>query len=263
MVVAMSCNSKWYYYLVVNIYSLLKSNSKIKKIYLLVETEDINDIKYLSNVRDKFNVEFVLINFNKHCNKYLEDDCPNANTIYSNFCFSRLMLADFVEEDYVLYLDTDAIVINDISHLWDYDLDGYYLLGCRDYGVESHNYLKNLELKGKYVNSGVVLFNLKLIRKEKLIKKWFSLINSQKLLYPDQDALNIICTEKEIYIPSMYNYSHGVTKQVISRDLIKIIHYAGPKDPWVADKWNAEIWYDAEEKFYKEIVEAKEKVLFI
>lgn len=52
----MSCNLKWYYYLLVNIYSLLKSNSKIKKIYLLVETEDINVIKYLSNVRDKFNV---------------------------------------------------------------------------------------------------------------------------------------------------------------------------------------------------------------
>lgn len=263
MVIAMSCNTNWYYYLVVNLYSLLNSNKKVKKIYLLVETEDINDIKYLSKLKERFNVEFVLIDFNKHCNKYLKDGCPNANTVYSNFCFSRLMLADFVSEDKVLYLDTDAVVIKDISHLWDYNLDNHYLLGVRDYGVESHDYLKSLNIKGKYVNSGVLLFNLKMVREENLISKWFDIINTKKLLYPDQDALNLVCCEKEIYIPSMYNYAFTVTKEVLQQDLIRVIHYAGSKTPWIADRWNAEVWYNIEEVFYHDIALGNEPNLFI
>lgn len=254
MIVAMSCNKNWYNYLVVDIYSMLKFSKNIKKIYLFVETDRINDIKYLDLVQKKFNIEIVLIDYNKICYKYLSYDSPNKGSVYSDFCFSRLILADYVIEDKILYLDTDAIVRNDISHLWDYDMSDYYVMGVRDYGVMDNNYLDSLNLSGRYINSGVVMFNLRKIREDNIVSKWFDIINTRKLLYPDQDALNIICTDYELYISSMYNFIDGVTLSVVNLKLTKIFHYAGPKTDWVCDRFFSEEWYDSEELFYNEIV---------
>ena len=86
MVVAMSCNENWYKYLVVDIYSLLKFTNSVKKIYLLVETEDINDIEHLDKVKKFFDVEIVLLNFHKFSFNYLSESSPNINTRFTKFC---------------------------------------------------------------------------------------------------------------------------------------------------------------------------------
>ena len=258
MILALSCTENWYYYLVVNLYSLLKAN-KVKKIYLLLETDKIKEVPYLKQLQKMFKVEFVVININKHQNNYIKEGCPNANTIYSNMCFSRLMLADFVKEDKVLYIDTDALVLKDISYVWDIDNTDYYVIGVKDYGVINIDYLETLHLSGRYINSGCVVFNLKKIREDGIVQKWFDVVNDRELRFPDQDALNIVCTDHELYIPSVFNYGYGCMVDVMVPELLKVVHYLGPKDPWVADKLFAELWYDADEKFRKEIVHAKPK----
>lgn len=251
----MGCTKDWYKYLVVDVYSLLKFNTNVKKIYLFLETGDIKKIKYLEQIRNKYNVEINIINFSNYMDKYLDDKSPNKDTIYSNFCFSRLVLSDFIKEDKVIYLDTDTIVRKDISRLWKLNIDDYYVAGVKDYGVMDDNYLQSLNLSGKYINSGVVLFNLNKIRKDKIVDKWFKLINSKKLLYPDQDALNIICSDYELYLPSMYNFINNVTLEVVNKNLTKIYHYAGPKTNWIADRFYAEEWFDSEEMFYNEFID--------
>ena len=257
MIVAMSCNEAWYKYLVVDLYSLLFFTPNIEKIYLFLETDNIDEVKYLKDLKNRFNVEFVLINYNNFCDKYLSITSPNRDTLYSNFCFSRLILADFIKEDKVIYLDTDAIVRRDISRIWNIDINDYYVIGVKDYGVMCDGYLDSLNLSGKYINSGVVVFNLEKIRKDNIISKWFDIINNKKLLYPDQDALNIVCTDYEYYIHSMYNFINNATLDVVNKELVKIYHYAGPKNNWLADRFYAEEWYDSEELFYKDIVKGQ------
>lgn len=253
MILALSCTENWYYYLVVNLYSILKNN-KVRKIYLLLETNNAKDVKYLKKLSKKYKVEFVVININKYQNNYLKENCPNAGTVYTNMCFSRLMLADFVKEDKVLYIDTDALVLKDVSYVWNLDITDYYVIGVKDYGVINIDYLETLNLSGRYINSGFVVFNLKKIREENIVQKWFEIVNSRPLEFPDQDALNIVCTDHEMYIPSMYNYGYGCMMNVMVNELIKVVHYLGEKDPWVADKIYAEFWYNVEEEFIKEIV---------
>ncbi len=259
MIVAMSCNENWYKYLVVDIYSLLRFTKNVKKIYLLVETEKINDIKYLDLIQKKFPVEIELINYNNIIKNYLVENSPNRGTIFTDFCFARLILADYVKEDRVIYLDTDAIVRKDISHLWNIDITNYYVCGVRDYGVMADDYLASLQLSGRYINSGMVLFNLKKIREDKIISQWFNLINNKELRYPDQDALNIVCTDHELYLPSMYNFIHNVTVPVFNQALIKVFHYAGEKNAWVADRFYGEEWYDSAEMFYDEIIKMSDE----
>lgn len=97
-----------------------------------------------------------------------------------------------------------------------------------------------------------------MIREDDIMNKWFDIVNREVLHFPDQDALNIVCQHKELYLPSMYNsceYGYfRITMQVINDSLIKVFHYAGDKSHWVADRLFAEEWYDAEEKFYNEFV---------
>lgn len=254
MVVAMSCNKKWYKYLLVDIYSLLKFTKDVEKIYLLVETDNIKDIDYLDRIKKFFDVELVLIDFNKICCNYLSNNSPNKHTKFTEFCFARLVLADVVEEDKVLYLDTDTIVRGDISHLWDIDITDYYVAGVKDYGVIDCDYLQKYDYKGKYINSGVVLFNLKKMRKDGIVQKLFDLINSVELYFSDQDAINFVCENYILYIPSMYNFAYHVTLEVLNRDLVKVYHYAGDKSDWVVDRFYAEEWYDSEELFFNDIV---------
>ena len=254
MIIAMSCTKNWFKYLVVNIYSLLYFNKTVKTIYLFVDANDISEIKYLDKVQSKFNVEIKIINIENILDNYLSPTSPNRDTEYSNLCFTRLLLANYIPDSKVLYLDTDTIVRKDISRIWDLDLEDNYVAGVKDYGVYADNYLESLNLSGKYINSGVVIFNLDKIREDNIIDKWFEIANTRKLRYPDQDALNIICTDKEIYLPSMYNFINNVTLEVVNNSLTKIYHYAGPKEYWLADRFCAEEWYDSEEIFYNDIV---------
>lgn len=256
LIIAMSCTKDWYHYLMVDIYSLLECTKNVKKIYLLIETNDINDVPYLKKINEKYNVEFKLINLNEYLIRNLSTNSPNRDTIYSNFSFGRLLLPDIVEEDKAIYIDTDAIVRKDISNVWKYDISNYYAAGVRDYGIIEDNIINIYGIKGKYINSGFVVFNLKKIREDNVKQRWFTLINGKKLVYPDQDALNIVCQYSEKYLPSMYNSCEyagdRITMEPVNKSLIKVYHYAGPKEYWVTDRLYGEEWYDAEEHFYNE-----------
>lgn len=257
LVIAMSSTKNWYHYLMVDIYSLLECTKSVKKIYLLIETTEINDVPYLKQIIQKYrNVEFKIINSHDYLINNLSSNSPNLNTTFSDFTFVKLLLPDIVEEDKVLYIDTDAIVRKDISNVWKYDISNCYAAGVKDEGAIRENILKRYGIKGKYINCGFVLFNLRKIRNDNVKDMWFSLINEIGLLLPDQDAFNIVCQHNEMYLPSIYNscecYGNRVTMEPINQSLIKVYHYAGSKEYWVVDRLYGEEWYDAEEKFYNE-----------
>ena len=252
MVVAMACTENWYHYSAVNIYSLLKTTKEVQKIYLLLETDNINDIPELKKVVEKYPVELKIINFNNIFDSLVEKRNVNRNTIFSNFTFARLALPSIVEENKILYIDTDAIVLKNIYNMWRIDIEKYYLAGCKDIRAFDYGVKKRINIEEKYVNAGIIIMNLKKMREDNIQKKCFNIINEKKLLFPDQDALNIVCQDKILYIPSMYNFAPGTTSNVICREQIRIIHYTDYKKYWLVDKPYSELWYDVEEKFYDE-----------
>ncbi len=253
MVIAMSCTRDWYHYLMVAIYSLLGCTRSVKKIYLILDTDKVEEIENLDNIKKKYSdVEFVIINFNNFLFKKIQSSSPNLNSIYSNFCFAKIMLSDIVSENKVLYIDTDAIVKRDISNLWNYKIDDYYIAGVKDFGIFTRGTEDVLEISRDYINSGVVLFNLEKMRLDGVQDKILAIINSRELRYPDQDALNIVCHNHILMLPSIYNHSDDFSLEARNQDLIKIYHFAGPKDFWVTNKLYAEEWYEMEEKFCNE-----------
>ena len=160
-------------------------------------------------------------------------------------------------EDKVIYLDIDTVVVDDIYRLWFWDIGDTYGAGCRDQ-VTTSVYFRDLGVDGKYINTGVMLLNLKKIREDGIIKDMFEILNNKELKFPDQDAFNIVCQHNMTYLPSMYNQAYCVTNPMGLFERAKIFHMAGPKEHWLENNVFSEAWYDAEEEFFFKYVH-KEK----
>ena len=97
-----------------------------------------------------------------------------------------------------------------------------------------------------------MVLNLNKIRNDHLIQKLFDYINTHKLVYPDQDAFNIICVQQTCHIPSMYNCANLVIKQVIDYKKSVIFHYPGDKRYWITDRMYTEEYFEEYYDFCKE-----------
>ena len=133
--------------------------------------------------------------------------CPNESAYCSPYTLIRL-LADLVDgiPDRMLYLDADIMFNRDIRLLWDIDIEGYEYAAARDhYG----KYLIN----PNYINAGVLLFNMKEMRKTGILEKAREQLRKKKLVFADQSAL-IRSTTKKKMLPQRFNdqkFLHGHT----------------------------------------------------
>lgn len=162
--------------------------------------------------------------------------------------YYRLLLIDYIPQEvkWILYLDTDIIVKKNLSHLFKISLETEYIAACEDIGMKQADEIrKDVFSKLRflendfYFNSGVILFNLELIRKKFTTDDFLNIIMNKKdmITYHDQDVLNYIFKNhvkkiSESYNCRIYVYSKE-TRQKALEDAY-LIHY-GPK-PWLSDK---------------------------
>lgn len=150
--------------------------------------------------------------------------------------------------DRVLYLDPDIIVNGSLAELYNIPLDGYYFAAASHNGkVMRFINGKRLDLKKEcpYINSGVLLMNLDLLRKEQKYEDVFAYIEKKKskLLLPDQDVISGLYGERilklDTYIYNMtdrlYRYDRILGKRRSFewfKDNSVIFHYCGKNKPW-------------------------------
>ncbi len=146
------------------------------------------------------------------------DNCPNENAYCSPYTLLRLF-ADKIPEipDKLLYLDVDILFNREPELLYDVDVEGYEYAAARDH------YGKYL-LNPNYINAGVLLFNMKEIRKTGLFEKARHLIKTKKLLFADQDAVYRSTTRKKM-LPQKYNDQKFLHKTTIVRHFSKRLFY--------------------------------------
>jgi len=228
MIVAMCCTRNWYIYLLTSVYALLKHND-VKKIYLFIEDDTI---PYLTDKR----ITYINVN---GIPEYITPNSPNYKTKYTKLSYTRCYFSKLIKCDKILYVDVDALVIDDIKELWNMDFENKVLIGTKEPGEWS----KHLGIDGmddKYINSGVLLMNLKAIREQKLDDKMIQLLNTKWYCFPDQDVINIVCKDKIKYVSNIYN-STETTGMV---DNAKIIHYIRERKGWVKGCPRSEVWFN-------------------
>lgn len=134
-------------------------------------------------------------------------DWDNGHSYYTKHVFFRLFI-DLLPSniDRVLYLDSDIIVRNHLSELWDIDLSGFAVAGAPDASEQgfSHGFVRGNDV---YFNAGVLLMNLTYWRENHCKDILFSYINEHRaeLRLNEQDAMNIIFKETKKHLDIKYN----------------------------------------------------------
>jgi lipopolysaccharide biosynthesis glycosyltransferase len=180
-------------------------------------------------------------------------DLKLSQSYFSRMIYARLLipfvLPPVVEK--VLYLDCDVVVEGDLAALWDFDLGEKALLAVRDRigSVSSVGDLQNYRELGiapdtKYLNSGVLLMNLRKWRDTKISERVLDYLKRHtELMQMDQEGLNAILFDDWGELPFRWNWQipwrmhrRGRRKmQWVPEDNVKhIIHFTTAEKPWLA-----------------------------
>jgi len=206
----------------------------------------------------------------------------NNKDNFSQDIYTRLFIPIYLKNTpKIIYADADMIFTDDLSDAFNQDLKKYYLAAVKDVyvneSIKNGKYDKRIGKKffNKYFNSGFLIMNLDLMRKNNMVEKF---IEEAKNKYElgDQDTLNKCCIGKVKFLPFSYNtYYHFVKKPnkakefslLGKKELIlnpKVIHYVGSDKPWKMKKFydkSNRIWWKYAKKSFAKVKQNKKYIL--
>ncbi len=144
------------------------------------------------------------------------DGSPNEDCYCSPYTLIRLF-ADLVPQipEKILYLDIDLLFNRDIRLLYDIDISDYEYAAAPDhYGKLILFFLR------RFINAGVMLFNMKKCRESGLFKKSRELIKTKKLMFADESAL-VRSTTKQLKISQRFNDQKFLYRKTVIRHFSK------------------------------------------
>ncbi|MDR3253697.1 MAG: glycosyltransferase family 8 protein [Endomicrobium sp.] len=167
--------------------------------------------------------------------------------------YYRLLLPQILFDiDKIIYSDIDVVFNLNLQELDSIDVNSYYIAGVKDFNKKNfknklwNKYnIHNINDNGQYINSGILVMNLKKIRQDNIDKKWLYFVK-ENFPFHDQDIINVSCKGKILFLPSEYNFL----------DInAKVLHFSGNIKPWNVCEGilkYSELWwyYAAKTEFY-------------
>ena len=281
--IAYGLNNQYTYPTLVSMTSILENSSSHTYyiFYILVDEKTFknNNKQMLISLEKKYDrCEVNIIEIS-------DENLKNANTKrYPLAAYYRLILAEIIPDlNRIIYLDGDTLIYDDLSEMYNLEMENNIILGFVD------NSYKKAEEFGiqtyKYIVSGVLLINLKEIRKENITQKFFEFMDKyqDKLTQEDQTVINIVLHGRIGLLPPKFGMWNFHTKDSLlnhnnygnqnlgikaydEKEIIKawntpsIIHYVRAK-PWrirtkiTHIKFHEDWWeYAKMTNYYKNIV---------
>lgn len=202
-------------------------------------------------------------------------DLVNAPTTarYPMEIYYRIFAAKYLPDtlERVLYLDPDIIVNGCLDALYSLELDDYFFAAASHTGklITKINGIRlDMDEEAPYINSGVMLMNLKKLREEQNLDEVFRFVEERRnlLFLPDQDIISSLYGSKILALDSFrYNMTERLYMQhaPFERDLdlqwirkhSVIIHYCGRNKPWKPNYIGQldVFWHEAEEMMRKQL----------
>lgn len=215
--------------------------------YLLENDLIDNDILSIEKCLSNFNIKIIPVHVSR-------TDLPEnllTTEQWSIETYFRLLMIDLLPEsvDRILYLDVDLIINKDISDLYNIDFSGNLVCAASDTNGNGNDLTKYSDFQQQmfapflnhgfiYFNAGVMLYNMKSIRKIYTLDTYLNAMQEWNFQMPanDQDILNYVYHDKVLYIPwdkydlfTLSAYHNGMTESQASE--VSILHFAGYK-PW-------------------------------
>jgi lipopolysaccharide biosynthesis glycosyltransferase len=225
-------------YTIVSIRSLIENadQNNYYKIYILntgVSSDMI--IKTMELEKDNFEINFVDIRGQV---EKISHRLP-LRDYYSKTTYFRLYIAElYPNYDKAIYIDSDTVVLGDISKLYENDIGDNYVGACKEQAmVQTEVYGNYVEKvmgisRNEFFNAGVLLINCKQFRKNKVLEQFLNLLSVYYFaVTQDEDYLNVICKDKIYWLSQGWNTEvYGEIN--VKEEEMKIIHYIMVNKPW-------------------------------
>lgn len=178
-----------------------------------------NQINVLQNAIRAYNPRSIvrLIDVTQlYCDKlYSVKNKKNSYTPYASIRLLLDLLTDIPPK--LIYLDIDTMATDDITKLYGIDMTDY------EFGAV-HDYMGTFWISSDYCNSGVLLLNIQKIKQTGLFEKCRQKIIKQKMIMPDQTALNKLAVSK-LYLPRRFNEQRERREDTVIKHFCKGIRY--------------------------------------
>lgn len=273
--IAMATDNNYVLPTLVAVTSMLENKDKNTRLdfYIMISgkvtRENRNSMRKIQKLYSNCSVKLIDMK-DRFSSDYIKPSHITTPTYY------RLCLPSLLPNiDKVLYLDGDIVVTRDLWRLYNTDLKDNYIAGVKAFGQQtwalnkSLNYAKRLGVKDltQCINAGVLVMNLKQMRKDNLEDKFNDYVPTLKkrgLTLNDQDVLNAVCYNKIEFLSPIYNAFQHVKFSYDTMPILidcydsqefkeaclnpTIVHYTSSNKPWKNSKCR---FYDKWEKYHK------------
>lgn len=254
---------------IVTITSILKNKKKASDYEIIVLGNNLTSKNI--NLLQKTGVKFI-----PHNSSF--DKFEGKHDFVSSTDLFKFDLPNVLKDwDKVLYIDTDMIIQDDLSELFNTDLSDNYVAAVKDMtGMVNEDHHNRLNLQN-YFNAGLMLLNLKKMREDNISEKlYYYKFNEDCGHFMSQDALNKIFNEKVIWLNPKYNYMGPNLQQFSDEGISKfynlsleeyiqikekpvIVHLTNKNKPWNYKKtWGKKLWM----KYFKKSICKHQKLKY-
>lgn len=187
--------------------------------------------------------------------------------------YAWLLIPQIAREERALYLDSDTIICQDLSPLFEMDMKGVDLGAVEIPYFHGDPFWASLNTFGfpvsiyDYFNAGVLLMDIPLLKNNHLFSHAATLAMKHRFTCDDQDALNIAARGQFLRLPQKYNFyyenysKHLASPQVreemermTAEQQYAIVHYPGSSKPWNSSSHTLDfLWKDCEKAFRNSI----------
>ena len=222
-------NKAVYKGILLSVMSMIKTCKEPIKIFLLSMDLVEQNPNYKSITKEQTNfLTKIMKNVNSESEAVLVDvgpiyndlfkDSKNKNSEYTPYTLNRLFLdmIDYIP-DKIVYIDADTMIVNDISELYNVNMDGYEYAAALDY-------MGKFWISPTYTNNGVLVMNIKLMRETGMLEKSRELVRTKWMKMPDQTAMYKSVTSKK-YIEGKFNEQRDIKPDTVVKHFCKGIKW--------------------------------------
>ena len=260
-----ACDDAFVKFTIISIRSMLENASpdRFYRFHILI-TDVSERSRRVAKELERENAEIIFEDVTSYLTA-IEKKLP-LRDYYSKTTYYRLFIADmFPQYDKTIYIDSDTVVLGDISELYDTDLKDNYV------GAVTERVMTNVDVYGRYVeqvlgidryayfNAGLLLLNCKQFRKNDLLKKFGDLLSVYNFVVTqDEDYLNLMCKDRVLHLDRKWN-TEILPQFEIDPAKVAIFHYIMVSKPWHYPdcRFGEYFWKYAEKtEFYNELRES-------
>lgn len=190
--------------------SLMENNKSFDSITIYLVGDEVaeKNKQFLRNIIEKrYGRKFIYIEspLPNDCFEYDFKDKYQMGRTWMRLCMTRVIPETV---DRVLCMDSDTLVLGDLSEMWNIDMGDNLLAGVADcVNVKAFKNHFMMEDGDIYCNAGMFLYNMKAWRTSGVEEKFKKIIQglNGNVFFVEQTLLNSVCRGRIIKLPAEYN----------------------------------------------------------